>query len=280
MSLDDVSRVTGISKPYLSLIETNKTKSPPSDEKLRKLEGVLKFEAGTLTTRAHLARTPADVRAVLRELLPVSAEGAAERGLRIDAAYWSGALAALVDERAGNVEPVALTRVPVVNKVSAGYPADFTDLGYPARVADAYVPAPVPPAATAAGGGSSVGGEEADGRTFAARVHGDSMRPVYSAGDIVVFAASPEPGSGDDCFVRLDDGQTTFKRVYFEKTEAGEDVVRLVPLNEKYKPRTLPAERVAGVYRAVWVVRAVERLPTRDSEGAKGSDEVVMGRGG
>ena len=34
------------------------------------------------------------------------------------------------------------TRIPVINKVAAGYPAEFTDLDYPLNVADEYVDAP------------------------------------------------------------------------------------------------------------------------------------------
>ena len=37
-TLDDLAGRTGISKPYLSLIETGRVPNPPSDEKLRRLE--------------------------------------------------------------------------------------------------------------------------------------------------------------------------------------------------------------------------------------------------
>ncbi len=32
--------------------------------------------------------------------------------------------------------------MPVINRISAGYPKDFTDLSYPPRVADEYVGCP------------------------------------------------------------------------------------------------------------------------------------------
>lgn len=277
LSLDDVTKLTGISKPYLSLVETNKTKSPPSDGKLRKLEETLKFPEGALLVRAHLARTPEDVRGMIQSLLgrtsspgtkPSSSAtdpgataltgGASGRtsgsfGVSLDDAYLSGALQAIVEERAGNAEFVGMVSVPIINKVSAGYPRDFTDMGYPARVADEYVPAPAAPVSHAANGS----GDSPDRDRFAARVHGDSMSPDYRPGDVVVFSAAAEPRSGDDCFVRLEDGRTTFKRAYFEKDAAGRDVVRLEPLNKRYDPRILLADRVAGVYRAVWVSRAI-----------------------
>src|SRR3977135_918583 len=69
LTLDELAGRTGISKPYLSLIETGRVPNPPSDEKLRKLEQTIGFTAGQLLTQAHLQRTPRDVRAVLSKLL-------------------------------------------------------------------------------------------------------------------------------------------------------------------------------------------------------------------
>src|SRR2546429_3812817 len=69
LTLDELAGRTGISKPYLSLIETGRVMNPPSDEKLRRLEQALAFKAGELLTQAHLQRTPRDVRAGLNNLM-------------------------------------------------------------------------------------------------------------------------------------------------------------------------------------------------------------------
>src|SRR5436853_607354 len=69
LTLDDLAGRTGISKPYLSLIETGRVPNPPSDEKLRKLEAVLGFPTAQLLSQAHLHRTPQDVRAMLARLV-------------------------------------------------------------------------------------------------------------------------------------------------------------------------------------------------------------------
>src|SRR5881628_2985870 len=69
LTLDELAGRTGISKPYLSLIETGRVPNPPSDEKLRRLEQTLGFAAGELVSQAHLHRTPRDVRAFLEKLL-------------------------------------------------------------------------------------------------------------------------------------------------------------------------------------------------------------------
>jgi transcriptional regulator with XRE-family HTH domain/SOS-response transcriptional repressor LexA len=158
----------------------------------------------------------------------------------------------------GGIAGYLPVEVPLINSVAAGYPTEFTDLGYPARVADEYVRVP----------------DVRDPDAFAARVVGDSMEPVYREGDIVVFspakalveaggaaglgARGASGGGGVDCFVRLEpDHESTFKRVYFERGAAGEELIRLQPLNPKYPPRVVPREQVAGLYAAVSVTRAV-----------------------
>src|SRR6059058_5104720 len=80
LTLDELAGRTGISKPYLSLIETGRVPNPPSDEKLRRLEETLGFTAGELITQAHLHRTPKDVRAVLSSLMRGSGLGQPRSG--------------------------------------------------------------------------------------------------------------------------------------------------------------------------------------------------------
>ncbi|HEV7301175.1 MAG TPA: XRE family transcriptional regulator [Tepidisphaeraceae bacterium] len=268
LTLDELAGRTQISKPYLSLIETGRVPNPPSDEKLRRLEQTLGFPPGELLTQAHLQRTPRDVRAMLAKLMregkeqtaaialaaaggkattaggggtatitaPGSAGAPALSGIDLDDAYLSGVLHELVDRSSGNVEAIATNAVPVINKVSAGYPKDFTDLAYPRGVADDYVSCP----------------DVRDPDAFAARVHGDSMTPRYTEGDIVIFSPAGNPRDGDDCFVRFEDGTCTFKRVFFEGDEDGRPVLRLQPRNEKYRPQVIPSEKVTGLYRAMY----------------------------
>jgi SOS-response transcriptional repressor LexA len=252
-TLDDLAAKTAISKPYLSLIETGRVPNPPSDEKLRRLESTLGFPAGELVTQAHIQRTPRDVRVMLQKLLaektttkPQALTVGTGQGvggsISLDAAYSSGLLAEMVERAAGNVERVTTHAVPVINRVSAGYPKDFTDMSYPPRVADEYVGLP----------------QVDDKDAFAARVHGDSMHPKYTEDDIVIFSPAATPKSGDDCFVRFEDGHTTFKRVFFENDDAGNEVIRLQPRNEKYRPQTLPREEIAGLYKAIYRYQRVD----------------------
>jgi phage repressor protein C with HTH and peptisase S24 domain len=203
------------------------------------------FKPGELLSHAHLQRTPSDVREVLQKLVGagVQAGGAEVKlGINLDDAYLSGVLQQMVERVSANVEMIQTHSVPVINRVSAGYPSDFTDLSYPPRVADEYVGCP----------------EVNDKDAFAARVHGDSMTPKYKQGDIVIFSPAADPREGDDCFVRFEDGQTTFKRVFFENDEEGAAVLRLQPRNEKYRPQVVSAESVSGLYRAMYRYQRVD----------------------
>jgi repressor LexA len=249
LTLDELAGRARISKPYLSLIETGRVPNPPSDEKLHRLEQSLGIPAGELLTQAHLQRTPRDVRALLEKLLQqhATASWAAGNGgaAVVQDAFLSGIMhelarmPAMPRERSG---APAMRAVPVINRVSAGYPRDFADLSYPPRVAEEFVSCP----------------DVEDRDAFAARVHGDSMMPRYRDGDIVIFSPALPRRNGDDCFVHFANGQSTFKRVFFEPADAGATMVRLQPRNEKYRPQTVPSERVTGMYRAVYRYEKVE----------------------
>jgi repressor LexA len=244
LTLEELAARAAVSKPYLSLIENGRA-NPPSDEKLARLEQVLAFAPGELVSQAHLERTPGDVRAVLQKLAGMNGSAVSNPGwlgISLDGAYLSGVLQQMVDEASPNVELLRTKAVPVINRVSAGYPSDFTDLSYPPKVADEYVGCP----------------EVNDQDAFAARVHGDSMTPKYRPGDIVIFSPAADPREGDDCFVRFEDGQTTFKRVFFETDVDGSPMLRLQPRNEKYRAQLVPAPNVTGLYRALYKYQRVD----------------------
>jgi SOS-response transcriptional repressor LexA len=238
LSQDDLADRAKLSKSYISLIENDRLNNPPADAKLRRIETALGFAAGELVHEAHLARTPEDIRTVLATLAGGGMPGHVGK---LDSAYLNGLLQRAVEAKTANVDRVPLASVPVINHVSAGGLSEFSDLSHPKAVADQYVGCP----------------DVADPNAFAARVSGDSMAPKYAAGDVVVFSPAAEVRDGDDCYVRLEDGQTTFKRVYFETAEDGTPSIRLQPRNGKYQPRVGSAEQVAGIFRAVYRYQAL-----------------------
>ena len=237
LTLEEVSSRIGFSKPYLSTIETGRVKNPPSDEMLRKLEKALKFKRGLLLRIAHMERVPSDIR---REYESAEAENQKWRQLAsklVNRKAKVSQLKRLLSKSGRGIEqrkvPLAAGRlVPVINRVSAGYPTDFNDLDYPAGVADDYVRCP----------------DVHDPNAFAVRVVGDSMEPKFRQGNIVVFSPAAEVHSGDDCFIRFAmPHETAFKRVFFEPKKR----IRLQPRNEKYSPTIVDGKRINGLYRAI-----------------------------
>jgi repressor LexA len=236
LTLDEVSDAAGFSKPYLSTIETAKVKNPPSDELLTKLEKILKFERGLLIHIAHMEKMPTDIR---RQYESAEAENQRWRHFvknlvneKKDAKKLNSLLAKNKLNTKKDASFAAARLVPVINKVSAGYPAEFEDLDYPAGIADDYIRCP----------------DMHDPNSFAVRVVGDSMEPRYHEGDIVVFSPAEDVRSGDDCFIRfVMPHETAFKRVFFETNNR----LRLQPRNEKYPPLIIDGKRINGLYKAV-----------------------------
>ena len=240
LTLDEVAAQTGFSKPYLSTVETGRVNNPPSDNLLRKLERVLKFDSGQLRHMAHLEGMPADIRG------DYEATDAQNRRYKqiirdiMDKKTDTKALSKILlpEELVGEggdqkpYKPKAGQLVPIINRVAAGYPTDFDDLDYPVGFADDYVRCP----------------DLHDPNAFAVRVIGDSMEPKFSEGDIVIFSPVDQVSNGDDCFIRFKEPhETTFKRVFFEEDSR----LRLQPRNERYAPSIVEGARINGLYRAI-----------------------------
>lgn len=265
MTMQALADAAGVAKSYVSMLENHRLPNPPSRDVLRRLERALRLADGELVRAADWQNTPPEVREQvvrlaeererargLAEWIKANTTRKAGGGKNLDHLWRTGALSRRLREalgdadrpgprgsRSGDVSPVAPLprRVPLINKVAAGYPSDFTDLGFPARVADEYVYAP--------------GLNDPD--AFAATVLGESMLPDYREGDVMIFSPAAGVADGCDCFVRLEpDHECTFKRVYFE--DGGKNI-RLQPLNPKFPPRTVAREQVAGLYRAVQCIK-------------------------
>lgn len=123
--------------------------------------------------------------------------------------------------------------IPLINKVPAGEPSEFTDLDYPAGVADDYIDR----------------GDVNDDLAFAFHVFGESMEPDYRIGDVAIVGGSLSPRSGDDCYIRFTQdagrhaGECTLKRVTFTDGQ-----VVLTPLNPMHRPEVVPREWIEQCY--------------------------------
>lgn len=116
-------------------------------------------------------------------------------------------------KRAG--EGADYIRIPVLGRIPAGVPFEMIE-----EIED-YEDIPA---------SMTRGGKE----YFALKVRGDSMNPKYEDGDTIILRATNICESGQDCAVRVNGDDATFKRVYV--TEEGGIILQ--PLNPAYEPRT------------------------------------------
>jgi phage repressor protein C with HTH and peptisase S24 domain len=217
LTLHGLAERVDVTPGYLSMIENGRVNNPPSMKVLVRLEAALAVHDSSLCKAAQWERTPQPIREEVQRARQANGQPHPSESSR---ATFRG--------------------VPLINKVAAGYPTGFTDLDYPARASDDAIVVP---------GYTGLHGDH-DPDAFAATVCGDSMRPEYQAGDIVVFSPLADVIDGSDCFARLEpDHECTFKRVFFED---GESRIRLEPLNRDYPTRTVDRENIAGLFRAVW----------------------------
>lgn len=111
-----------------------------------------------------------------------------------------------------------VVRVPLLGKIPAGMPLEAIENEYTVDFEE--VPS---------------GWMTGDKEYFALKITGDSMEPQYNDGDTVVFLRTPTFSSGQDCCVRINGNEATFKRVFIK--ESG---IMLSPLNINNSSGFLP----------------------------------------
>ncbi len=236
ITLDEVCHRAGFSKPYLSTIETDKVKNPPSDEILLKLEEILGFEPGLLVHIAHMERIPPNIRGTYES---IEAQNQKLRQLiknLINKKTDSTQICQVLKTQDINLDVSACEcsagkLIPIINKPENSYSSEKNYLNFPS-IAQDYVRYP----------------DLHDPNAFAITVTDDSMMEKYNQNDIVIFSPAEKVTNGCDCFVIFAEKQEpTFKRIFFET----DDKIRLQPRNEKYLPLIIGKNSIAGMYRAM-----------------------------
>jgi len=204
LTLEEVSRRTGLSAPHLSLVERDLRR--PTDQTVGLLGKCYGIGSKRLVLEHRLQSVPSDVK----------------RAIEKKAAGATGI--------AGQSQAPAtdnLRRIPVFD-VAAGDWIDFDDGGYPAGFADFYICLPIgdPNCFACKVAGDSM-----------CRENG----PSFAEGDIIVFSPAARIHNGDYMFVRDEDAGATFKQAFFDKSA---NTARLCPLNRKYSEKTCKLDRV------------------------------------
>ncbi len=121
--------------------------------------------------------------------------------------------------------------IPIVGLARAGTDGFFDAAGYPVGAAE-----------TVRFPGL---GEE---RVYALEITGESMQPVFRAGDLVVVQPGAAVRRGDRIVLHTRQGEVMAK----ELGRRNEQVLELVSLNPAYAPRLIAAEDVLWVGRILW----------------------------
>ena len=77
---------------------------------------------------------------------------------------------------------------------------------------------------------------DAPDKYVVARVHGDSMYPMFIEGDRVLVHLTPSVNSGSVAVMRYNETELTLKRVIYRP---GEDWLELQPINTQYPPKRI-----------------------------------------
>lgn len=127
--------------------------------------------------------------------------------------------------------PGAGRAIPIVGMARAGADGFFDESGFPIG-ADETVRFP----------------DLGEDRVYALEIAGDSMEPMYRAGDIVIVQPGAAVRRGDRVVVRTRAGEVMAKVL----GRRNEQMVELLSLNPAHKPRELPAADVDWIARIVW----------------------------
>lgn len=121
--------------------------------------------------------------------------------------------------------------IPIVGMARAGADGFFDEAGFPVG-ADETVRFP------------GLG----DDRVYALEIAGDSMEPVFRAGDVVIVQPGAPVRRGDRVVVRTSAGEVMAKVL----GRRNEQMIELISLNPSHPPRALASSEIDWIARILW----------------------------
>jgi phage repressor protein C with HTH and peptisase S24 domain len=126
----------------------------------------------------------------------------------------------------------SLKSVPLLGLAQAGSGGHFDESGFP----------------TGRGWDEAALPQASDEHAYALEISGDSMKPVYRDGDVIVVSPGTPIRRGDRVVLRASDGEVMVKELKRRTTRT----LELASLNPAQTDRTLDAGDVAWIARIVW----------------------------
>lgn len=87
-----------------------------------------------------------------------------------------------------------------------------------------------------------------DEHAYALEISGDSMKPAYRDGDVIIVSPGSPIRRGDRVVVKTKDGEVTVKELKRRTAK----VIELQSLNPAHKDRVIDAKNVEWIARIVW----------------------------
>jgi phage repressor protein C with HTH and peptisase S24 domain len=125
-----------------------------------------------------------------------------------------------------------ISTVPLIGLAQAGGGGYFDDAGFP--VGKGWEEVAVP--------------QVTDEHAYALEISGESMKPAYRAGDIIIVSPGSPVRKGDRVVVKTTDGEVLVK----ELRKKSQKTIELKSLNAEHKDRNLAMNEVMWVARVVW----------------------------
>jgi phage repressor protein C with HTH and peptisase S24 domain len=122
--------------------------------------------------------------------------------------------------------------VPLIGFAEAGDGGYFDDGGFPVGKGWEEVPFP----------------QVNDPHAYALEISGDSMKPAYRDGDVIVVSPGANVRRGDRVVVKTTDGEVIVKELRRKTTKS----IELRSLNSEHRDRTLSMNNVLWVARIMW----------------------------
>ncbi len=154
------------------------------------------------------------------------------RVLAVTGATMSDFLALIGEEEA---EKSASKKIPVIGYAQAGQNGFFDDAGYP--VGDGWDNITLSEF------------ESGTARVYALEVSGDSMQPLYRAGDRLIVAPGAAVRRGDRVIVKTSKGEVMAKELIRQTASK----LELRSFNPEFEDRVLGSGEIIWIARIVWV---------------------------
>lgn len=126
-----------------------------------------------------------------------------------------------------------MRNVPLIGFAQAGHGGVFDDAGFPAGK----------------GWDETTAVSVNDEHAYALQVSGDSMKPAYRSGDIIIASPAAQVRKGDRVVVKTKDGEVMVKELRRKTTKA----LELASINPKDRDRSFQVKDIAWMARIVWV---------------------------